>query len=361
MIVLDRSENDTSVALDFMRAAAAQIVCIGHALNFAAIGPSTLLPNFGVVLFFLISGFVIAATLSAKSADPSYGPIEFGIDRFARIYTAYLPALVLIAVADYSMAWSGHQLPGDSISLRTLFGNLVLRENMPAWPGVSTFGSAGHLTSVALEFHIYLLVGAVFFLLKARAVWLCIAVIFFVWQIPASYAIATPRTDRALFIVWLVGFAAFYIASATSNHGPLRRAAVPLFAVCFAWWAWHRTDVDAELINIPALGAAFLCLVIITQQRSELSAKAADLIRFFADYSYSLFLIHLTIIKLVYALPLERKIAIPIAIIVANAAAVLFALAFERHYRMVASAIKVRIRSSFPKKDQTAEFCTPAE
>lgn len=343
MIVLDRSKNDTSATLDFMRAAAAQIVCVGHAFNFAEIGASTLLPNFGVVLFFLISGFVIAATLSNRSSDPAYGPVEFAIERFARIYTAYLPALALIAISDYAMSWAGNPLPGDSISLTTLFGNLILRENLPGWPSVSTFGSAGHLTSVALEFHIYLFVGAVFFLLKARGVPLCLFVIFLIWKVPAAYASATPGTDRALFLIWLVGFATFYMASSASRDRSLRLAAILLLIASLARWAWHRTSVDADWSNIPALGLAFLCLIILTQGLSWISPKTTAAMRFFADYSYSLFLIHLTIIKLIYVLPLDRRAAIPLAIVLSNALAILFAAAFERHYRVVANAIKVRV------------------
>jgi peptidoglycan/LPS O-acetylase OafA/YrhL len=343
VIVLDRSKNDASVALDFMRAAAAQIVCVGHALNFSFIGTSTLLPNFGVVLFFILSGFVIAATLTGKSSNPAYGPIDFGIERFARIYTAYLPALVFIAIADYAMAWVGHPLPGDSISLRTLLGNLVLRENLPGWPSVPTFGSAGQLSSVALEFHIYFLVGAVFFLVKARSILLCVIVIVLVWKIPASFAVGVPGTDRALFIVWLAGFAAFYIVAAAEHDRKLWLVALAGLVASSWWWARHRTEVDSELANLPALAAAFLSLMIVAKQQHMIPAKAAAVVRFFADYSYSLFLIHLTVVKLIYAMPIDRGIAIPLAILASNVLAIPFALVFEQRYRAVANAIKGQI------------------
>lgn len=350
MIVLDRSRNDTSVALDLVRAAAAQIVCIGHALNFADVGLSTLLPNFGVVLFFLISGFVIAATLSARSTDPAYGPIDFAIDRFARIYTAFLPALLMIAIVDYSMAWALHPLQGDSASLRTLFGNLLLRGNLPVWPRVSTFGSAGHLTSVAIEFHIYFFVGAVFFLLKGRQVWLCAAVIVFLWWVPVEYSSAIPGTDRTLFIFWLVGFAVYHAASSVPNIPALKVPAALLLVVSIAWWIWRRTSFDYDLVNLPPLGIALFSLVVLTQSLSVMT-PIAPCVRFFADKSYSLFLIHLTIIKLVYALPVDRRLAILVAVIVSNAAAVVFARAFEQQYRKLAAAIKAVVERSLLRKE----------
>jgi peptidoglycan/LPS O-acetylase OafA/YrhL len=93
-------ENDTSLTLDLLRAVAAQMVCVGPAIIFFVSGsrPQWLpvMQNIGVLFFFLISGFVIAATLSRRSGDPDYGFLRFFVDRFARIYSGLLPALVLI-------------------------------------------------------------------------------------------------------------------------------------------------------------------------------------------------------------------------------------------------------------------------
>jgi hypothetical protein len=38
MLKLDRKANDTSLALDLLRAVAAQMVCVGHAINFGGVG-----------------------------------------------------------------------------------------------------------------------------------------------------------------------------------------------------------------------------------------------------------------------------------------------------------------------------------
>jgi peptidoglycan/LPS O-acetylase OafA/YrhL len=104
MINLDPKENDTSLTLDLLRAVAAQMVCVGHAIIFFVSGsrPQWLpvMQNIGVLIFFLISGFVIAAALSRRSGEPDYGFLRFFVDRFARIYSGLLPALVLILAVD---------------------------------------------------------------------------------------------------------------------------------------------------------------------------------------------------------------------------------------------------------------------
>jgi len=101
------NKNDTSLTLDLLRAGAAQAVCVGHALN-VFMGPGTSnAPRIGVALFFVLSGFVIAHTLIIRSQQASYDFAEFFTERFARIYTAYLPALLLIALADNLAVGSG--------------------------------------------------------------------------------------------------------------------------------------------------------------------------------------------------------------------------------------------------------------
>jgi peptidoglycan/LPS O-acetylase OafA/YrhL len=341
MFILDRSKNDTSIALDLVRAFAAQIVCMGHALNFAKGATITFAPNVGVLIFFILSGFVIAHTLVTKAASPEYGLAAFGIERFSRIYTAYLPALLLIAACDYAMQYLGHPLPGDPTDLRTLLGNLTMRQGLPGAWGVSTFGSAGQLTSVAVEFHIYFFVGAIFFLLKARSVLFCLIVAMFFSTMPLGYFSNFPDTDRALFVLWLAGFASYFVARSASVDGNQAILGAAAFVGLVWYWAAHRTPNDYDLSNYPALSLAFLALVISTSAVHVLGKRLSRLIRFAADYSFSLFLIHLTIVKLVLAIPASKPVAIISAVLLANAAAILFSFALERRYRQIAEGLKV--------------------
>src|SRR5919107_1017312 len=89
--------------LDFVRAMGAQMVLLGHAAhymwpqNFLARGG---VQTIGVFIFFLISGFLISYSVLTKRNDPTYTFGTFFIDRFCRIYSAFLPALILVAVVD---------------------------------------------------------------------------------------------------------------------------------------------------------------------------------------------------------------------------------------------------------------------
>jgi peptidoglycan/LPS O-acetylase OafA/YrhL len=61
----------TSFALDLLRAGAAQAVCIGHTLSYFGFYPQGVpyIQSIAVLLFFLISGFLIATTLCAKANE----------------------------------------------------------------------------------------------------------------------------------------------------------------------------------------------------------------------------------------------------------------------------------------------------
>jgi peptidoglycan/LPS O-acetylase OafA/YrhL len=340
MFSLDRSKNDTSVMLDLLRAVAAQTVCVGHALNFANGMTITKAPVVGVLLFFILSGFVIAYTLSTKSASGDYGLVSFGIERVSRIYSAYLPAIIMIAAADYLMQYLGHPLPGDPTDLRTLFGNLTMRQGLPSDWGVSTFGSAGQLTSVAVEFHIYFFVGAIFFMLKGRNVLLCAIVAVLFSTMPLGYFSNIPGSDRALFAMWLAGFAAYYVVKSIKLDASQAILSAVAFIGLIWYWASHRTPNDYDLSNYPAFALAFLTLVIFTQSVRFVGDNISRLIRFAADYSFSLFLVHLTVLKIVLMIPGPVSAKIVCGILIANIVAIAFGLAFERHYRRIANVIK---------------------
>ncbi|MGE0143428.1 MAG: acyltransferase family protein [Planctomycetota bacterium] len=91
--------NDVSLWLDALRALASFAVFVAHVKLFGVADPSlvTFVPQLGhdaVILFFVLSGFVIAFTTDARNASlPSYLSA-----RGARIYSVALPAAVLTYV-----------------------------------------------------------------------------------------------------------------------------------------------------------------------------------------------------------------------------------------------------------------------
>ncbi|WP_439398220.1 acyltransferase family protein [Bradyrhizobium sp. PMVTL-01] len=344
MFSLDQAKNDTSVILNLLRAVAAQVVCIGHAWNFGGLG-RTYAPTDGVLLFFVLSGFLIAYTLDSKSRSPSYGLIDFGIERFSRIYTAYLPAILAIGLATLVLRWSGIEIAADPVNLKTFIGNLLMQQNVPCCLSVGTFGTAGQLTSVAVEFHIYFFVGAMYFLLRGKTVVLCCLVAAPFSFMPLAYFSNIPGTDRALFVLWLMAFASYYVARRVIEYRPNIPFWCLAFVVTLTTWLIERTPGDdANLRQYPMLVLWFFSLVLVSQHVRVIPPRLAKLITVAADYSFSLFLVHLTILRVIFTVwPGYTVWRALFAIIVANVLAFVFALLFERHYHRVSDLIKAAL------------------
>jgi peptidoglycan/LPS O-acetylase OafA/YrhL len=344
MFSLDPAKNDTSVTLNLLRAVAAQVVCVGHAWGVGGLG-KTYVPTDGVLLFFVLSGFLIAYTLDSKSRSSSYRFIDFGIERFSRIYTAYLPAILAIGLATLVLQWYEIEIVADPVDLKTFIGNVFMQQNVPCCLSVGTFGTAGQLTSVALEFHIYFFVGALYFLLRGKDVLLCCLVAAPFSFMPLAYFSNIPGTDRALFVLWLLAFASYYVVKKAIEYRPNILFWCVAFVVTLATWLIQRTPGDdASLGQYPMLVLSFFSLVLVSQNVRVIPRRLASLIAVAADYSYSLFLIHLTILRLIFSVwpdvTIWRSL---VAVIVANALAFVFALLFERHYHRVSDWIKAAL------------------
>jgi peptidoglycan/LPS O-acetylase OafA/YrhL len=89
-------EKSFSVYLDLVRFTAALMVLVAHYLQYGVLGAplTTILPNLGreaVMVFFVLSGFVIAYTTEQKNQSAR----AYVLARCARIYSVALPVLLL--------------------------------------------------------------------------------------------------------------------------------------------------------------------------------------------------------------------------------------------------------------------------
>ena len=98
----------SSIALDLIRGISAQLVVVGHGLAFFGLArflhePSfPWMQNIAVLVFFLLSGFLIPYSVNRRSnRDTDYSFSYFFVDRFSRIYIPFLTALVFVFAIDW--------------------------------------------------------------------------------------------------------------------------------------------------------------------------------------------------------------------------------------------------------------------
>jgi peptidoglycan/LPS O-acetylase OafA/YrhL len=341
MLNLDRSKNDTSLALDLLRAIAAQMVCIGHAWNNADLPPHhTSLPDVGVVLFFILSGFVIAYTLETKSAGAApYNIGRYGIERFSRIYCAYLPAMVLLAAIEYGLRRYGIEPNGSGpVSFTNFILNLAMLQRYPGYYSGQQFGMSGQMISVVLEFHIYFFVGALYFLCIGRQRIVAAIVAVLSARMPLIYFDASGSAAHDLFILWLAGFAMYFAMRAVQiNAGFVATFGLAVAVICFL--QPFDSDHAYDLGGFPALIFCFALLVAVTQQSRILvhAPWVGKAIHFFAGYSLTLFLVHVVLVRTIYLVWGKQSWGtFAVAVIGSNLFAAAFAQVTEAKYKRVA-------------------------
>src|SRR5687768_14024227 len=97
-----RISSSTSLFLDFLRLTAAFGVVLGHLGNTGLAPSADQLRGYGevfVTAFFVLSGYVIAATASKGNTDG----ISYVAARLARLWTVALPCLLL----SFCLEWIG--------------------------------------------------------------------------------------------------------------------------------------------------------------------------------------------------------------------------------------------------------------
>lgn len=353
MLDLNSSNNDTSIAMDLLRALAAQAVCVGHALSFFGLqGRAARMQIVGVEIFFLLSGLLIAYTLVTKAAgDETYSFGSYFIDRFARIYSGLVPALIFVLLADAVMLAVGSYDLYEQYSVSAFFGTLEMRNGYAGiWRdaiATHSFGSGGPFWTLAVEFHIYLFVGALFFLLRGSRNIVLVAIGLFFAQLPLWYLYGQSGDGKGIFALWLAGFAIAFIVGAKSfNVRPSISAAVCLIALLI--FLSKAKNGREYAVNIyPWLVLSFGALVAATNRVTlPIGNRTRAVIRFLAGYSFMLYLIHYTVLY-----GLERSGLVQswagffVGVVVANLVAAIIAMPTEMQYKHLARSIKGALRS----------------
>jgi peptidoglycan/LPS O-acetylase OafA/YrhL len=296
---------EVSVHLDALRALAAFAVFLAHVRDYGV--PSAELaawfPAFGhdaVIVFFVLSGFVIAFTTGAR--HPGLG--DYAAARAGRLYSVALPVLLLT----YALAWVGVGLEPELyvdryqlaklevyIPLHLAFAGELwgLSEqpvgNVPYW-------------SLGYEAWYYLLFGILAYYRGGRRVVLavaCVALIGFkLWM---------------LLPIWMLGAA----LHAVGDRWPLRPGAARglMFAAALAYGGYKLSGLEPVLVELgnaafggverTPLGSArhwlhdwcvgllvFAYLYAMRHARIGFGERASRLIRWVASFTFTLYLLH---------------------------------------------------------------------
>jgi peptidoglycan/LPS O-acetylase OafA/YrhL len=275
--------------LDALRGLAAISVMLYHYTawyQFAETGqmPSSLLisfpyGNFGVELFFIISGFVIFMTL--EQTPTVY---DFVTSRFARLYPAFVACLVLTVAIAHALRYA----PGN------VYGTL-LAANLTMAPGLFGFpGIDGSYWSLLYELAFYGLAAVTVVGLGWQRpelpclVWLLIALVVRsvgVLRLPGLVEMLTVAQFAHLFVIGILLYR-IHVGRVTWLTYPLLG-----FALAMSLFGphWAFKPLPFPFYTVMTAGFAGLVWLAVADRLPVLHAAP---LRFFGRISYPLYLIH---------------------------------------------------------------------
>jgi peptidoglycan/LPS O-acetylase OafA/YrhL len=311
--------------LDLFRFMAALTVVLGHVRQAAfveygglaadqkslLIAVSYALTRMGkeaVIMFFVLSGFLVGGRALERIADGSYKPLDYAIDRFTRIMLPLFPALVLTAIIGLIIGsdFNYWHFIGNLFSLQGIFVP-SFEGNYPLWSlsyevwfyilvwavGVAALNRRLHLISAAL----LVLIAAIFTHLSPTYL--------FCWLIGAFAYLRRPGKFSLLFLIVSIMLSLYAIISVQIGTDSV---SIPVES--------FRHMVPSQDISklLLASGMALLIQQALMVKPIKSSAIKLDLAGTkLAAFSYTLYLIHYPLIQLMSHLGINRAPRINLA------------------------------------------------
>ena len=309
-----------SAHLDVIRAVAAWAVMWGHLRTLFFVdfqhlqSPGWLLSalyfftGFGhqaVMVFFVLSGFLISATVIKSHLSGTWSWREYAVNRSTRLYVVLIPGLLLGSLWDMSgsalfastgvythpLSDLGPTIPSSNLSAGNFFGNLFFLQTIIC----PTFGSNTPLWSLANEFWYYALFPAALSALLAffrKDLRLAVPL-----GVVVACLAAFLGLDKLIgFFVWMSGCVLVFVCSKFQLRAKTLVFSYLLLSalVLFGCLSTARTSIASVLGSDLAVGIAFT-LFLFGVLQLELGAGSHHYLGVahrFAGFSYSLYVLH---------------------------------------------------------------------
>jgi peptidoglycan/LPS O-acetylase OafA/YrhL len=255
-----------------------------------------------VIIFFVISGFLVGGRALLNLQNKGFNVVDYFVNRFSRIYTVLIPALIVC----YLLDWSGIKLLNGSgiythpegfygnsfgndithhLSFRIFVGNLLQLQTIT----VTSLGSNGPLWSLANEWWYYVLFGLCMIAYRPRRL---LTRLIAVGAIVAMVALL-PLSISLWFVVWGIG-AGIAVLDRYWAGWPFFVGAT-IFVVCLV--AIRRltgeTDIGmASQFAVDLAVAVSYSIAVLCAKNLKEWGRFGSLHRTLASFSYTVYLVH---------------------------------------------------------------------
>jgi len=258
-----------------------------------------------VMVFFVLSGFLISSTILRSHILGAWSWREYAVNRATRLYVVLIPGLLLGFLWDRLGSWRfapdglyshairdlGPAVPLENLTPGAFFGNLLFLQTI-RFP---TFGSNGPLWSLANEFWYYVLFPAAF---GAALAWAGrrVGAAIVLTGVALGVCAFIGWSMLIGFLIWLAGFGLVLLYSRIQMRS--RRAVfvfvlISAFLLCATLFT-SRKIWENSLLSDLAVGLAFAVFLFAALQSAmgEESRRYSAVAHEFAGFSYSLYVLH---------------------------------------------------------------------
>jgi peptidoglycan/LPS O-acetylase OafA/YrhL len=251
-----------------------------------------------VLVFFVISGWLVGGSLLNQMREP-HAIANYAIDRVTRLWTVLVPTSLLTLLIAFDLdAINPRKL---DLSLTNPYSATVFAGNLVGLQGVilPNFGENFALWSLANETWYYLLFPLIVVVFFGRANVTrvtCLALSFVLCYI-------LPASIVGYFLIWLLGVTFSRIRIECGNH--VRWSWAVLVVVTSVYF---RLKGELDAFEVSTLGQDILCSVLYLVLLSSLQFRASSrshfvlllrkLARFLAEFSFTLYVLHVPLIGL---------------------------------------------------------------
>ena len=266
-----------------------------------------------VVIFFVLSGFVLARSLNR---DPS--AYRFLRNRVLRLLPAAVTVVALLAFLHWKFGFFvGYEAAFDPINV--ILNMLLVRSdiNGPMWS----------LTIECAAIPLILLCMRLYRSYRAKPLWILVLVLFGLSFWGPYVHMLGGYTNMAPFYAFIIGILVHFQARDVVEYLGRRWVGLATASALALYWYFGSTRQPAPVLMLDALSAAVLIAVIVWQPGITIF-KVLDwrIVRFYGRISYSLYLFHPLGLAFSFRMIDPQKIGLPLSL--AALAAALLAILF---------------------------------
>ena len=290
----------------------------------------------GVVILFMLSGFLAAYSLNVKNKNHEYTIKEYVKQRMARIYSGYLPALLFICMIDgiSFLHFSDKYSFAEGFNIQNLLINFFMLQSTPfafVRDG-GLFGSGRPLWTLSAEWWIYMSFGAFFLIItnSLKITYTRLLVLLFLLVTP--FANLSGKPD--LTFCFLLGVFAYYIYDKINLK--FKSVLLILNIIIIATYGLVFKEAYDKVIYFFVF--TLLVLVMAIGKDGEM-AYEGKIIPFMSKYTYMLYLIHYSIFYFLLNLEMNSIVSFVLGVIVSNIIAIGMYVLVEKRLFVVLKGI----------------------